>query len=271
MVNTKVYGGQSIKPAVRWASHKRCASLGETYNEMYVDMVVRGIENFSFEIVDVCYSNQFDLDNLEIDLIKNLNSYVYDEGSWGYNMTRGGHGYSVEDSRRRSLKKAKEVIIINDIGKTITSAGIRIFVRENPQYDQAALRKVLLGEVSTHRDIVKVTYTNYNDQISILKTKILNQFNKYSHRNKNFITGKNNPNYNRKHTAETKTAMSIGKDQKNSNRIKYRYYFNDGTIIEYLGMNKFCREYGYTHAGILKMLNGKLKKYRNIIKVEKVI
>lgn len=84
LTNNKVYIGQAVNLADRLRTHiKAGLGIDPTNNEMYKVMNQIGIENFSFEVLQYCASNELnDLEKFWID--------YYKAQDFGYNMTQGG-------------------------------------------------------------------------------------------------------------------------------------------------------------------------------------
>lgn len=90
LVNKKVYVGQSRSIEKRWAAHKRAAYLVDAPSYEYpIYRAIRkyGIENFSFEIIELC--PVADLNEKEKFWISHYNSFFE-----GYNSTVGGGSFS---------------------------------------------------------------------------------------------------------------------------------------------------------------------------------
>lgn len=85
-VNGKHYVGKSINPDDRWAQHRANAVMG-FQDPVYRAIRKYGIDNFSFEVIDTCCSEQASLDR-EVERIAEYESY----GPKGYNQTPGGEG-----------------------------------------------------------------------------------------------------------------------------------------------------------------------------------
>ena len=78
----------------RWIEHKNIDNYLNPNNESYYRKLYTafredGIENFTFSIIEECAEEE--LNNREIYWIEYYNSYIT-----GYNMTRGGQGFSRE-------------------------------------------------------------------------------------------------------------------------------------------------------------------------------
>ena len=82
-INKKVYIGQSININARWKEHLNNAQTKD--NVIYKAMRKYGIENFVFEIVELC--SEYLLDEREKYWIQ-----YYDSYNNGYNMSLGGEG-----------------------------------------------------------------------------------------------------------------------------------------------------------------------------------
>ena len=81
-LNGKAYIGQSIDIKRRWQEHK---NEKNSSNSLYQDFKIFGIENFNFEILEIC--NEEELNNKEKYWINYFNTY-----NDGYNLTCGGQG-----------------------------------------------------------------------------------------------------------------------------------------------------------------------------------
>lgn len=93
--NDKVYIGQSIDIYRRWDKHRINSKKGTS--DLYQDMRIYGLENFTFSIVEECSLDN--LDNREIYWIKYYNSY-----NNGYNKTEGGQ-YSHNKGHMRAVRQ----------------------------------------------------------------------------------------------------------------------------------------------------------------------
>lgn len=101
-VNGKIYIGQSIDIIQRWNYHKSIPNGGCV--KLYNAMRKYGIDNFIFEIEEICSQN--DLDDKEIYYINKYNSH----SSMGYNLTDGGSGgigRKLNKKQRRRLSRGK--------------------------------------------------------------------------------------------------------------------------------------------------------------------
>lgn len=85
-INGKIYVGQSIDIYKRWLSHERSTNTSNSI--LHRAFRKYGIDNFLFEIIERC--NNGELNDREVYWISELNTYVGNEGSHGYNMTTGG-------------------------------------------------------------------------------------------------------------------------------------------------------------------------------------
>ena len=113
-VNDKVYIGQSVDIYKRWDAHINTSNdkNKKEYNyPLYSAFRKYGIENFDFEILEVC--DKETLDDLEIKYIKEYNSCTLDKNGYGYNQNHGGkNGYHenkiTEEKEKIRIKKLKK-------------------------------------------------------------------------------------------------------------------------------------------------------------------
>lgn len=87
IINNKIYIGKSIKIERRWSEHKAEINDLAKQNHLYCAMRKYGIDNFHFEIIELCPENNTTLSDREKYWINFYNSYEN-----GYNETRGGEG-----------------------------------------------------------------------------------------------------------------------------------------------------------------------------------
>lgn len=105
-INHKKYVGQTIAPNFRWRKHKTDdihipgLLLGKAFLKY-------GIENFTFTIIEECENNK--LSECEIYWIKELNTFVKNPNSWGYNMTQGGEAMFGESNPFYGRTHTKEI------------------------------------------------------------------------------------------------------------------------------------------------------------------
>lgn len=93
LINNKVYIGQTIDYERRINEHIRHypnSNYHDFNSLLYRAIRKYGINNFSFEMIEECDTNE--LDDKEIKWIKKYNAYCNWPNSNGYNMTIGGQG-----------------------------------------------------------------------------------------------------------------------------------------------------------------------------------
>lgn len=164
-VNLKVYVGQSIDILRRWCEHKK---IGAKYNRaiypIYAAICKYGIDNFDFEIVEIC--DVKDLNDKEKYWIKQLNSLAEKFGGWGYNLTEGGqicdtyvgnsdqgkevYQYTVEGAfvgRYRNQQRAAEAVGLK------SSASIRSAIRRNGLAGGFQWRNYMADNISAYQKV----------------------------------------------------------------------------------------------------------------------
>lgn len=103
-LNGHCYIGQSKNISERWEYHKAKSHWNKD-NALYSAFLKYGIENFSFEIIELTSDDKKTLNEREKYWIKYYHSYGEHEG---YNLTKGGDGYSI----RYSLISEEDIINI---------------------------------------------------------------------------------------------------------------------------------------------------------------
>lgn len=124
-INGKIYIGQSVDIFYRWKAHSKC--LGKSEYPLYNDMEKYGIENFTFEILELCTKEN--LSDRERYYIEKFNSYIYYENSNGYNITLGGYGtegYKHDEERKKKISLASKK-------RSLTKEHIERFVKMNKE------------------------------------------------------------------------------------------------------------------------------------------
>lgn len=100
-INGKCYIGQSIDIYYRWFTHQNPKIWqSDKGKALYRAFIKYGIDNFMFEIIEVCPRKK--LDEREKHWISFYKSYKD-----GYNMTKGGQGNKNRDWIHRSSKKQR--------------------------------------------------------------------------------------------------------------------------------------------------------------------
>lgn len=99
-LNNKSYIGQSINIESRWNHHKNY-SMESAHYPLYQAFKKYGVENFTFEIIELCSKEK--LNEKEIYWIQKYNTYYN-----GYNQTTGGQS----GNENNTIKISKEDICI---------------------------------------------------------------------------------------------------------------------------------------------------------------
>lgn len=96
LINGKIYIGQSVSIEKRWAAHRYAGRNKKDNYPIHKAMVKYGVENFSFEIIELCDKDQ--LNEKEVYWIS-----VYDSYKNGYNATPGASNVQGENNPRAIL------------------------------------------------------------------------------------------------------------------------------------------------------------------------
>ena len=105
MLDGKEYIGKSEREDIedRWGEHRReyrYEKLGCPC--LYRAMQKHGLENFSFQIVCICFNE--DVDDLETYYIQKYNTLVPN----GYNLATGGDGGRLHEETKKKISRAKK-------------------------------------------------------------------------------------------------------------------------------------------------------------------
>lgn len=87
LLNNKVYIGQTNNPLLRWSQHKSNAKYNRNQQVITRAMLKHGIDNFTFEVIASCRSQE-DADKSEEIIITQYDSHNPDKG---YNIDIGGN------------------------------------------------------------------------------------------------------------------------------------------------------------------------------------
>lgn len=94
LINNKVYIGSSVNIEERWSHHRSAFNPNYSYERnkpLYLAFQKYGKDNFSFSILEECHINE--LAEKEKYYIKLYDCCILDGENKGYNLTRGGEGY----------------------------------------------------------------------------------------------------------------------------------------------------------------------------------
>lgn len=157
--NGSIYIGQSIHIEQRFLEHKRKAfnlNSSEYDTALYKAFRKYGLDNFTFEIIDIC--NVDELNDKEMFWISYFNSYKH-----GYNCTIGGNSRDYAIGEKHSNHKLTEQDVI-DIRSRYNN-----LERKNDVYDDyryqinfSGFSKIWQGE--TWKNIMMDVYTKENIQ-----------------------------------------------------------------------------------------------------------
>jgi group I intron endonuclease len=152
-VNGKSYIGQTVydNPNRRWNTHKSNYTKLKHNEHLYRAMRKHGIDNFEFSII--CSCSKDELSNLEINYIKEFNTF----GKLGYNMTSGGEGTrdckASEETRRKISLAGKGRIPTEETRKKLSLANMGHAVSEETR---EKLRKASTGKRAKPEQIEKI-------------------------------------------------------------------------------------------------------------------
>lgn len=137
----KCYIGETMKsnPELRWNEHKRKIEKGIGCPALQDAVRKYGIDNFSFEILIICFDE--DRYRFEIEYIKKYNSMAPN----GYNLTKGGEGGGFYGKRHSE-----------NVRKTISQKCIRNY-QNNPELGKqiSEKNKLLMNNIDIKDKITK--------------------------------------------------------------------------------------------------------------------
>ena len=127
-ITQKVYIGQSVDIRRRWTSHINIlndtnANIIEKSSALHQSMLKYGIENFTFEIIELCSIDQ--LNDREKFWIQSYNSYLR-----GYNETMGGDGFNfrplyvdaIQNALQYTTQSYQEIATNNNVKIQVVSS-----------------------------------------------------------------------------------------------------------------------------------------------------
>jgi len=101
-INGKVYIGQAADLSKRWSDHRRAVRLNKPTQIIHHAMIKHGIENFEFEVIASCKS-QNDANETETILVAQYDSFIRNDK--GYNATLGGMNAPKSEEWIRAMKE----------------------------------------------------------------------------------------------------------------------------------------------------------------------
>ena len=264
LVNGKIYIGQTNDLDIRWNQHKSNLRQNKHINSHLQNAWNKyGEENFEFKLIKECESEE--LNKLEKYYIKLYNS---NNSNYGYNLTSGGEGYTLNDD-------VKEKISINKRGQG-----------SNLSIDDVRKIKMLLYCLMDRNEIASIFNTTYkvvtqiaigksfkyvceelNDSIYNLKQRMINERNNYIL--KLFDEG----NTISKISEITKYSTSIVekcvykyRDSVNKNKEKYQKIYNEVFYLKSQGINNYqiSKKLKISPNTVRRYLNGENNPYKEL-------
>jgi group I intron endonuclease len=155
-ISKKCYIGETKKnnPYLRWNEHKRKIEQGIGCPALQDAVKKYGIENFTFEVLIICFDE--DRYRFEIEYIKKYNSIAPN----GYNLTKGGEGGGFHGKKhsQQTIERISQVIKQKYI--------------DHPELKQqmSERQKIVMNNQEV-RDKIKESYKNSNIFINLKKEK----------------------------------------------------------------------------------------------------
>lgn len=112
------------------------------------------------------------------------------------------------------------------------------------------------------QDVRLYEYWNKEENIDMCRDR-MNKLWKTDVFRQKMIDSKNTPEY--KEKVSGKNSFAYRKLRK-----RYIIYFEDGHRVEILGINEFCADFGYDPGGLHKVMTGRCKRHKDIIKIERL-
>ena len=104
LITHKVYVGQSIHIFQRWREHFHHDNMPWVHSLLYDDFAAYGIENFSFQILELCEEEQ--LNEREVYYIEKYNAYED-----GLNSNMGNQPIYDEEAKKIKEKRIKLILV----------------------------------------------------------------------------------------------------------------------------------------------------------------
>lgn len=164
-INNKSYIGQTHDIEKRFQDHRvrPFNSKSKDYNSVFYQAIRKyGIDNFSFEILEECATEE--LDEKEIYWINFYNTYIGWENSNGYNMTIGGYGIR-KITQERVLELWREGLSQKEIAKIFSA-------------DSYTIHRYLCNGKVPEQEIIKRSYEYKSRKVNqySLEGVLLNTF-----------------------------------------------------------------------------------------------
>lgn len=100
-INNKIYIGQAADVSKRWYDHRAAVRLNKPKQIIHRAMIKHGIENFDFEVIACCLSQE-DANETETICVTQYNSYI--KNGHGYNSTFGGYNAPKTEEWKQSMR-----------------------------------------------------------------------------------------------------------------------------------------------------------------------
>lgn len=159
-INNHCYIGQSIHIEKRFLEHKNKYNWAREKNKpLYLAFQKYGLENFTFEIIEECESNQ--LNQKEQYWIQYYNSF-----NNGYNVTSGGETNFGNNHPGHKLTKQDIIDIRTRYAKLERKK--EVYLLYNQRIGESGFNKIWKGE--TWKDVMPEVYTKENKEYHLHNT-----------------------------------------------------------------------------------------------------
>lgn len=172
-INNKCYIGQSINIERRFEEHK---NTNRTSKYLHRAMIKYGIDNFKFEIIEICHKEE--LSEKE----KYWINYYHSISPYGYNLTDGGDGgntfrYRTEEQMEETKKK---------ISNAVSGENNGFFGKHHSEKTKEKLKQINIGKKLSQETKNKISESLQNHIVTNSTKQKISEATKKQWNNKEF-------------------------------------------------------------------------------------
>jgi len=245
-ISKKCYIGETKKsnPYIRWNEHKRKIEQGIGCPALQYAVKKYGIDNFTFEILIICFDEE--RYKFEIEYIKKYNSIAPN----GYNLTKGGEGGGFYGK-----KHSQETI------DRISQVSKQKYI-DNPQLKKeiSEIQKIVMNSEEVRNKIKEGLKNSEKWKLSKENRKLGNCNRKQSEETKNKIKESVKKYYNEKTIEEKKINIIKHREvMSKASGVKIEQYENNILKNTFISIKEAGRQTKISYQSISNVINGRTK------------